>query len=73
MKKYALNNTGKTRYTVVDQTPPNGRILGHYATRKGADAARTRYLADRSPAPLSSAAGPIVQVIEMLPGEWLER
>jgi len=38
MKKIALNNTEKTRYSLIQLAPL--KVIGHYATKEGAEKAR---------------------------------
>jgi hypothetical protein len=66
MKKIAHNTTDKTRYSVI-QTGPTLAVIGHYEAHDRADAARGRYLSK----PWGSGIGPIVQIHEMAPGEYL--
>lgn len=64
--KIAHNRTGKVRYSVI-QVGPTCKIVGHYATKAGAENARQNWIAERQ----SSGLGPIVQLHEMQPGEFL--
>lgn len=66
MKKIARNTTRKTRYSVV-QTLPIVKVVGHHHTRERAEMARCRYLRK----PHGSGVGPIVEIYEMQPGEYL--
>jgi hypothetical protein len=68
MKKIAHNKTDNTRYSVI-QTGPITKVIGHYETREKAEAARGRFL-DK---PWGSGIGPIVQIHEMAPGEYLTK
>ena len=64
----AKNTTDRTRWTVV-QIGPTYSVIGHYATRERAEVARGRYLAK----PHGSGVGPIVQIFQLAPGEYLTR
>ena len=68
MKKIAHNTTDKIRYSVI-QIGPTLKVIGHYDTRERADGARGRYLIK----PCGSGIGPIVQIHEMAPGEYLQK
>lgn len=67
-RKLAHNTTDQTRWSVI-QTGPTTRVLGHYDTREAAEAARGSYLSK----PWGSGIGPIVQIHEMAPGEYLRK
>jgi len=69
VKLVAVNRTGKTRWTAV-QVGPRFVVVGHYLTRAAADAGRAKWIERMTRG--VSGVGPIVQVIELQPGEGIE-